>query len=147
VKKAIFITVLLVFASVLYADAQTKATKQSEQKMLAENKEKLVIVWSSGDREVALKMVFMYIQNSKKFQWWKHTTLVIWGPSAKLLSEDKELQALIAELKCPCVEIKACKMCADSYGVSEKLEALGVEVKYMSELTDFIKEGRPILTF
>ena len=45
------------------------------------------------------------------------------------------------------VVVKACKLCADNYGVSYKLEELGIIVKYMQELTDYIKEGRNILTF
>ena len=31
--------------------------------------EELVVVWTSGDREVALKMAFMYTFNSKRFKW------------------------------------------------------------------------------
>ncbi len=109
--------------------------------------DKLVVVWTSGDREVALKMVFMYTLNSRKFGWWDDVTLVVWGPSAKLLSEDKELQDYIGKIGDAGVTLKACKACADMYGVSEKLEALGIEVKYMGELTDYIKEGRNVLTF
>ena len=39
--------------------------------------EELVVLWTSGDREVALKMVFMYATNSKKKGWWKEVTLVV----------------------------------------------------------------------
>ncbi|HSG27214.1 MAG TPA: DsrE family protein [Candidatus Krumholzibacterium sp.] len=109
--------------------------------------ERLAIIWTSGDREVALKMVFMYTFNSKKFGWWKDITLVVWGPSAKLLSEDAELQEYIAKIKEAGVHLKACKGCSDLYGVSDKLAALGIEVKYMGEITDYIKEGRHVLTF
>lgn len=35
------------------------------------NSDKLVILWTSGDREVALKMVFMYGLNAKVKGWWK----------------------------------------------------------------------------
>ena len=35
---------------------------------MSDNKDKLVVVWTSGDREVALKMVFMYTINSKLVQ-------------------------------------------------------------------------------
>ena len=109
--------------------------------------EKLVIVWTSGDREVALKMVFMYTFNSRRFGWWEDITLVVWGPSAKLLSEDEELQDYISKIKDAGVTLKACKACADQYGVSSKLESLGITVKYMGELTDYIKEGRHVITF
>ena len=109
--------------------------------------EKLVIIWSSADRDVALNMVFMYTSNSKKFGWWDDITLVVWGPSAKLLAEDEALQVHIKNMIDAGVVVKACKLCSDSYGVSVKLEKLGIIVKYMKELTDYIKEGRNILTF
>ena len=31
----------------------------------------LIVLWTSGDREVALKMVFMYTFNSKTKGWWE----------------------------------------------------------------------------
>ena len=109
--------------------------------------EKLVIVWSSADRDVALQMVFMYVSASKHLGMWDDITLVVWGPSAKLLAEDEALQIHIKSIIDAGVVVKACKMCSDSYGVSVKLEKLGIIVKYMQELTDYIKEGRNILTF
>ena len=40
------------------------------------------------------------------------------------------------------------KGCADQYGVSSKLEALGIDVKYTGTyLTDYIKSGRKIISF
>ncbi|MEJ2726645.1 MAG: DsrE family protein [Deltaproteobacteria bacterium] len=109
--------------------------------------EQLVIVWSSADREVALNMVFMYATPSRQLGMWDDITLVVWGPSAKLLADDEELQIHIKHMIGLGVVVKACKLCADHYGVSYKLEELGITVKYMKELTDYIKEGRNILTF
>lgn len=109
--------------------------------------EKMVILWTSGDREVALKMVFMYTFNAKKRNWWDEITLIVWGPSAKLLTEDKELQDYMAKIIESGVVVKACKGCSDQYGVSEKLEELGITVLYIGkELSDYIKEGRQVLT-
>jgi hypothetical protein len=109
---------------------------------------KLLVVWTSGDREVALKMVFMYTFNAKKRGWWEETRLLIWGPSAKLLSGDKELQDGIKQMKEAGVELVACKACADLYGFSEKLESLGVEVKYMGvPLTEMLKSDWTAITF
>jgi hypothetical protein len=110
--------------------------------------EKLVVIWTSGDREVAFKMVFMYTLNCKRHGWWDDVTLIVWGPSAKILSEDKELQDEIKKIIDAGIKVRACKACSDQYGVSEKLEELGVTVLYVGEeLTDYIKEGRHILTF
>ena len=51
---------------------------QTDEETLAPE-ERLAIIWTSGDREVALKMVFMYTYNSMRFEWWKDITLVVWG--------------------------------------------------------------------
>lgn len=128
------------------AFAQDLSMEKDAMKKEIPNSEKLVILWTSGDKEVAEKMVFMYTYNSKRFKWWEDITLVVWGPSAKLLSEDKGLQDYIKKIMDQGTDVKACKGCADMYGVSDKLTELGITVKYMGELTDYIKEGRHVLT-
>ena len=40
--------------------------------------EKLFVLWSSGDREVAKKMVFMYTLNAKLNGWWNDISLIVW---------------------------------------------------------------------
>ena len=110
--------------------------------------DKLVIIWTSGDREVALNMVFMYALNAKIHKWWKDLTLIIWGPSSKLLSEDEELQDYILKMKEEGIEIVACKACSNNYGVTKKLEDLDIDVKYMGEpLTNYLKEDYKTITF
>ena len=109
---------------------------------------RLVVIWTSGDREVALKCAFMYTINAKMHSWFDDVCLVVWGPSAKLLSEDAELQEYIGRMAQVGVTIEACKACTDQYGVSEKLSALGCDVKYMGEpLTGYLQEERKVLTF
>jgi hypothetical protein len=104
--------------------------------------DELVVLWTSGDREVALKMAFMYTYNSTRFKWgWKNVTLVVWGPSAKLLVADTELQEHVIEMKEAGVKLLACKKCSDLYGVSDDLRRLGIEVKYMGKpLTDYLRD-------
>jgi hypothetical protein len=86
----------------------------------------------------------MYTLNSKRFKWgFKDVTLVVWGPSSKLLTEDKELQERIVEMQEEGVQVLACKKCADQYGVSDKLRQMDIEVKYMGKpLTDYLRDGR-----
>lgn len=67
---------------------------------------KLLVVWTSGDRDVAMNMVFMYTYNAKKNGWWENIRFLIWGPSSKLLSEDKELQKEIQKMKEVGIEVK-----------------------------------------
>ena len=109
---------------------------------------KLFVLWTSGDREVALKMVFMYTYNAKKNGWWDEIRFIVWGHSSKLLSVDLELQQEIKKMKEVGIELLACKACADRYGVSQKLEELGITVKYMGQpLTSMLKTDWVVLTF
>jgi hypothetical protein len=109
--------------------------------------DKLAILWTSQDKEVAQKMVFMYAKNSKLRDWWGQVRLIIWGPSAKLLATDGELQEELEELKQAGVELQACKACADQYGVSGRLADLGIEVIFMGlPLTNYLKGDWAVLS-
>jgi len=140
--------ILGVLCFVLISNACTKEQITEIEDSVANDPSKLVVVWTSGDREVAIKMVYMYTYNAKKNGWWDNIRFIIWGPSSKLLSEDKELQEYTQKMKDVGVEVFACKACADMYGVSEKLEELGLEVKYIGEdLTEMLQGGWTHLTF
>lgn len=118
-----------------------------KDKMEMNEDDKLVVVWTSGDKDVAMKMVFMYTYNAKKQAWWDDVTLLVWGPSSKLLSQDKDLQDYVKKMIKSGVHVMACKACADQYGVADKLEELGVTVKHAGkDLTQFIKD-RKVVTF
>lgn len=122
-----------------------KSDKMEDTKLTKEDK--LTVVWSSGDREVALSMVFMYTYNAKKYGWWKDITLLVWGPSQKLLAGDKELQDYVKKMKDEGINVMACKACADMYGVAGACTDLGVDVKYVGvDLTNFIKDSH-VVTF
>jgi hypothetical protein len=110
--------------------------------------DRLAVVWTSGDRDVALKMVFMYVYNGMRNEWWEEIALIVWGPSSKLLSEDVELQEQIAMMQEVGVEVVACRACAEQYGVDEKLEEMGIEVVYMGRpLTAMLKSEWEVVTF
>jgi hypothetical protein len=109
---------------------------------------RLAIIWSSGDPEVAHRACLMYAHNAKIQKWFDQVTLIVWGPSARLLAADKDLQAKVTAMLKDGVKVQACLACADSYGVTEQLRKLGIEVKYMGKpLTDLLKEDWKILTF
>jgi hypothetical protein len=109
---------------------------------------KLLVIWSSADREVALHNVFMYTHNSARRGWWDEVRLLLWGPSDRLLAEDAELQEGIRAMIADGVEVLACKACSDRLGTTEALEALGVNVFYAgTALTEMLKEGWATLTY
>lgn len=114
---------------------------------MADTNNSLVVLWSSGDREIALSMAFMYAHNAKLYNWWETVTLIVWGPSSKLLSIDEELQQHIKKMQDDGVYVEACRACADLYGTAEFLKGLGIKVRYMGEpFTQYLKEGRKVIT-
>jgi hypothetical protein len=140
--------VLGVLCFVLFVNVSVLEAITSLEDSVTKEPSKLVVVWTSGDREVAIKMVYMYTYNAKKNGWWDNIRFIVWGPSSKLLSEDKELQEYTQKMKDVGVEVFACKACADMYGVSEKLEALGLDVKFIGkDLTEMLQGGWTHLTF
>ena len=42
---------------------------------------------------MARRVAFLYSLNAKKQDWFKGVTLIVWGPSQRLLAADKEIQA------------------------------------------------------
>jgi hypothetical protein len=101
---------------------------------MSEQPSKLLILWTSADREVASHMVFMYGYNGRRWGWWEESTLLVWGPSQPLLLADEELQERLTEMIDAGVHVMACKGCSDRYGISDDLAAIGVDVQYTGEL-------------
>jgi len=108
--------------------------------------DRLHILWTSSDKETFKNMIAMYSLNSLKSNWWDEVDLIIWGGSTKLAGEDEEVQEEIKKMIAAGVIIEACKACADRYKLSQTLEDLGVEVKYMSKLTGIIKRKEHLIT-
>jgi hypothetical protein len=144
----IHIAITLLLVAVLFDFFHSAGNTQKANAAENNDPSKLMVLWTSGDRDVALKMVYMYTYNAKKNNWWDEVRFVIWGPSSLLLSVDKELQDYIKKMKEEGVVIEACKACADMYGVSDKLTELGIDVKYMGKpVTDMLKSGWISMTF
>lgn len=113
-----------------------------------DNSNKLVIIWSSRDRDVAEKVTFMYAQGAKQQGWFDEVVLVVWGPSTKTLAEEEELQSKVRQLMKADITVRACSVCAKEYGVAEELTNLGLDVSPMGpEITRYLKEGWKMLTF
>ena len=139
---------LAILMTVLFFIAVQITKNEAGEKMKSQSEDKLAVVWSSGDSEVAHKVCFMYTHNAKKQGWFDDVALIVWGPSAKLLAEDDSLQAKISAMKKDGVTIEACKACADMYGVTKNLETLGIAVKYMgAPLSEMLKQDWKMLTF
>ena len=110
-------------------------------------KSHLYVLWTNDNPITAAKMVFMYTINSLLKGWWDEVTLIVWGATPLLVSENEAIQAKIKEAQEAGVHITACKACADQLGVTEKLEGLGIEVIYWGvPLTDLLKNDEKLIT-
>ena len=116
---------------------------------MSAEKKKLVLVWTTADREAAMNMILLYGRNAKKHGWWEEVDLLIWGPSGKTLLSDVELQAEVSAMKEEGIGIIACKGCAERFGIVEDLEGVGVKVFYTGVyLTEAVKADEvEVLTF
>jgi hypothetical protein len=144
-KKGGIILILILTGLIVGGLAQS-GWVYAQEKSATESR--LGVIWSSGDPEVAHRVCLMYTHNAKIQKWFDQVTLIVWGPSARLLAGDKDLQAEVTAMMKDGVKVQACLACADSYGVTEQLRKLGIEVKYMGKpLTDLLKDNWKILTF
>ena len=108
---------------------------------------KLLVLWTVGDKETALNMVFLYTINARKHEWFDEVTLLVWGSADRLTAEDKDVQAQVAAAREAGVRVIACKRCAQNLEVVDALEELGIEVFYTGEfLSEWLKSGDPLLT-
>lgn len=110
-------------------------------------KKDLYILWTNDNPVTAEKMVFMYGINSLLRGWWDRVTIIVWGAPAQLVSENALIQGKVREALDAGVHVTACKACADQLGVTEQLEAHGIEVIYWgAPLTEILSSGERLLT-
>ena len=111
-------------------------------------KDRLAVLWVSGDRDVAEKSCLMYTHAAKRNGWFDEVVLIVWGSSSRLLAEDEALQEKVKAMIKDVVVLEACISCANMLGVTEELKALGIDVKGMGvPLTEYLKSGYHVLTY
>ena len=107
----------------------------------------LLILWTTNNKETSMNMVFMYAENSMLKNWWRKVTLLIWGASSKLTSEDIDIQNYIKTLQNNKVRVIACRQCAENFNIAEELERQNIEVFYTGEfLSSWLKSNKKIIT-
>ena len=110
--------------------------------------DKLMVILSSADREVALEVGLVYPLNAKKLNWMDEVKLIVFGPSEKLAAYDEEVQAKLKEMEEAGVEVFICKWCADRMKITDTLENAGFDVVYVGPIiTKLLKDGWVSLTF
>ncbi len=145
-KKEVVFFLFMIF-SVVVLSAQNQAEPMSFPQNTP-GQDTLVVVWTSSDPYVAERVCLMYAHAAKTQKWFDEVILIVWGPSAKLISENSKLQEKVKTMQNDGVVIKACVACANSYGVTDELRSFGFEVKGMGKvLSDYLKSGARVITF
>ena len=139
-------TIAFVLSILIVCLGATPAGAQDEG---AEPTGKLMVVWTSADPDVADKVCLMYTHAAKAYGWFAEVTLVVWGPSQRLLAGDPTIQAKIKAMQEDGVVVEACIACARKLELVEELEALDIDVKGMGvPLTEALKDpNTEVLTF
>ena len=139
--NVILLALKLMFVSNIATNAQENATETEVNK--------LMVLWTSDDPMIAERVALMYTGVAKQYGLFEEVSVIIWGPSAKLVAEHKEVQAQLKDMMAKGVSLNACITCANMYGVTDQLKALGINVDIMgAPLTNALKaEDTSVLTF
>lgn len=109
---------------------------------------KLHVLWTTGEKEVALRMIFIYLLDAKSIGWWDEIHLIIWGPSAKLLAGNRLVKREVDFLLQSGIMVEACEGCTEAYGITEKIRSFGIKVRYMGEpLTEILQSDEKLIIF
>jgi hypothetical protein len=141
IKSKLLFSVLIILAG-LSDNIKAQSPK------IAGPSDTLVVVWSSGDPEVAEKACLMYAGAAKRYKWFDEVILVVWGPSEKLLAENQTLKDMVASLQKDGLIVQACVACSNMYGVTNDLKVCQIDVKGMGvPLTKYLKRGYKVISY
>jgi hypothetical protein len=76
--KVLFLALTLMFVANIATNAQEKAAAESKVN-------KLTVLWYSDDPMVAQRVALMFTGVAKQFKLFDEVSVIIWGPSAKLV--------------------------------------------------------------
>lgn len=97
-------------------------------------KNNLLIVWSSGDVEVAEKFPLLYSSVVLDRKYWEKAHIMVWGPSILLAKQNDKIRKKLIEIQKTGVSMSACIVCTQEYEAQKELESLGIEVNHTGEL-------------
>ena len=103
--------------------------------------DKLVVLWKTDNIVDVDNLVFPYVHNSLKQNWWNEVTLLVWGASQKLLVENETLKLDIEAMIHDGIKVIACIGCSNNLGITSQLREIGIEVLGTGKLlTEYLKD-------
>lgn len=97
-------------------------------------KDKLLIVWTNGDEDVAVKFPLLYSSVMLDRKYWDDAHLMIWGPSILLAKNNASIKEKLKQIQSTGVKMSACIVCVEEYEAQKELEDLGIEISHTGEL-------------
>ena len=119
-KRWYAIAVLVVLAAVVAAG--TVRVRAAEEDA---GSDKLAVVWTSGDPDVAHRICFMYTHAAKRNGWFDEIRFVVWGPSQRLLVADKDILAKVKAMQKDGVVVEAVYRVCDELWVGGEDPGVG----------------------
>lgn len=113
----------------LVSNIETKGQKKAVAPSSKVNK--LIVLWYSDDQMVAEPVALMYTEVSMQYKLFDEVSVIIGGPSAKLVSENNQIQTKIKEMIVLGIKVNTCVTCSNLYGVTDQLKALGINTYIM----------------
>lgn len=136
-------TALLAITAAAFAAGALVATAQEG----LQPSDELVVIWRSGDADIFHTGVYLFTLNAKRFRWFDQVTLLLWGPSQKLLLSDTEVQRKVREMERAGVRVVADIDPSLDYDIESELRAVPIEVSIMGgQLVGMLKRGVRILS-
>ncbi|MFP4478645.1 MAG: DsrE family protein [Candidatus Izemoplasmatales bacterium] len=110
-------------------------------------KNHLLVLWKTDSMIDVEELLIPYVFASKKNEWWDQVSVIIWGGSQRLVSENKAIQDKVIQMLDLGIQVHACKKCADDLCVADHLSQVGIDVLYTGEmLTEYLKSDAKVLT-
>jgi len=97
-------------------------------------KENLLIVISTENKDSILKFPLLYGGVSLPRDYWKRVHIMFWGASIKEVKVNEEIRRKVQEIAVHGVEFSSCIVCAEEYVAVRELEEIGVECNHTGEL-------------
>lgn len=107
------------------------------------NKDNLLIIISTDNIDSILKFPLLYGGVSIPRGYWKRVHIMFWGASIKPAASNNDVREKVVAMQKDGVEFSSCVVCAEQYGVVDKLEKIGIVCNHTGELfTEALKNDK-----
>ncbi|MBN2824618.1 MAG: DsrE family protein [Campylobacterales bacterium] len=97
-------------------------------------KENLLIIISTDSVDSILKFPLLYGGVALPREYWQRVHIMFWGASIKVAQRNSEVRQKVQAMHKVGVEFSSCIVCANEYGATQELEAIGIVCNHTGEL-------------